>query len=151
MGSSTDRIEKKLVVRAPRERVWRALTNVDEFNSWFRVKLEGKFEPGAQLRGYIQTPGFEHVQMDVIVARMELERVFSYRWHPYAVDPNVDYSSEERTLVEFTLEDHPDGTALTVVESGFDKVPASRRNKAFEMNSGGWAAQMQNIAKHVAA
>lgn len=151
MGSSTDRIEKKLVVRAPRARVWRALTDVAEFNSWFRVKLEGKFEPGAHVRGFITVPGYDHVQMHVIVERMERERLFSYRWHPYAIDPNVDYSSEERTLVEFILEDHPDGTALTVVESGFDKVPAARRAKAFEMNSGGWAAQLENIAKHVAA
>jgi uncharacterized protein YndB with AHSA1/START domain len=147
--SSTDRIEKKLVIRAPRARVWRAITDVQEFNAWFNVKLEGTFEPGAHVRGKIASKGYEHVTMEIAIERMEREQLFSYRWHPYAIEPGVDYSAEPTTLVEFTLEDAEGGTLLTIVESGFDKIPAARRAKALEMNDGGWAIQIKNIAKHV--
>jgi uncharacterized protein YndB with AHSA1/START domain len=151
MGSSTDRIEKTLRLRAPRTRVWRALTDHEEFGSWFRVKLEGPFTPGGRVKGRITYPGYEHLVMDVTVETMEPEKLFSFRWHPYAIDPAVDYSHEPSTLVEFSLEDTKDGTQLTVVESGFDRLPAARRAEAFRANEGGWSEQMQNIERHVAA
>jgi uncharacterized protein YndB with AHSA1/START domain len=147
---STDRIEKKIVLRAPRSRVWRAIANVEEFNSWFGVKLTGKFAPGARVAGQITSPGYEHLTMDVTVEKVEPERLLSYRWHPHAIDPKVDYSSEPTTLVEFRLDEVPGGTQLTVVESGFDKLPAARRAEAWSGNEGGWAEQLKNIERHVA-
>jgi uncharacterized protein YndB with AHSA1/START domain len=147
---STDRIEKTIVLRAPRSRVWRALANAEEFGAWFRVKLEGRFEPGARVRGQITYPGYEHVTLELIVERMEPEQLFSYRWHPYAVEPGVDYSHEPTTLVEFVLEDVAGGTRLTVTESGFAALPPARRDEAFRSNEGGWAEQLENIERHVA-
>ncbi len=147
---STDRIEKSLVLRAPQSRVWRALANSDEFGAWFGVKVEGEFAPGASVVGRITTPGYEHLSMELFVEQIEPESLFSYRWHPYAIDPEVDYTSEPTTLVEFRLEEVGDGTRLTVVESGFDQIPAGRRAEAFRMNEHGWAAQVENIARHVA-
>jgi uncharacterized protein YndB with AHSA1/START domain len=144
-----DRIEKSIELRAPVSRVWRALTDYREFGQWFRVELEGPFVPGQVSRGRITYPGFEHVTMQVTVQKMEHERLFSYTWHPYAIDPKVDYSGEPPTLVEFKLEKIPSGTRLTVIESGFDKIPANRRAEAFRKNEGGWAAQLQNIERHV--
>ena len=149
--TSTDRIEKKVLLRAPMSRVWRALTNADEFGAWFRVKLEGGFAVGKRVRGKITYPGYEHLTMDVTVERMDDMKTFSFRWHPYAIDPKADYSSEPTTLVEFRLEEAKDGTLLTVVESGFDKIPAVRRGEAFQRNSEGWAVQMENIQRHVDA
>lgn len=148
---NTDRIEKTVVLRAPRARVWRALTDASEFGAWFGASLTGTFAPGAVVSGRITTPGYEHLTMDLLVERVEPERLLSYRWHPYAVDPEVDYRDEPMTLVEFRLEDVPEGTRLTVTESGFDQIPAARRAEAFRMNEGGWAAQVENIARHVAA
>jgi len=150
-SSSTDRIEKQIEIAAPRARVWRALTDVKEFNAWFGVRLVGAFRAGARVKGQITIKGYEHVTMDVLVERVEPETFFSWRWSPYAVDPKVDYSKEERTLVEFRLEETKGKTLLKVVESGFDKVPAARRAEAFRMNSGGWEAQLQNLARHAAA
>lgn len=148
---STDRIEKNIVLRAPRSRVWRALADADEFGTWFGVKLEArKFAPGARVQGQITVPGYEHVIMDITVEQVDPERLFSYRWHPYAVEPGVDYSSEPTTLVEFRLDEVVGGTQLTVVESGFDRIPLARRAEAFRMNSQGWAEQMKNIERHVA-
>jgi uncharacterized protein YndB with AHSA1/START domain len=144
-----DRIEKEILLEAPRARVWRALTDPAEFGAWFGVKLSGRFVPGEHISGPITSPGYEHVTWDAIVERMEPERLFSYRWHPYAIEPGVDYSGEERTLVEFTLEERGAGTFLRLVESGFDKVPPARRLKAWEMNDGGWAEQMRRIARHL--
>jgi len=146
----TDRVEKEILLRAPRSRVWRALTNSDEFGTWFRVKLESAFVPGRSTQGRITYPGYEHLTMEMIVERMDPEELFSFRWHPHAVDPNADYSSEPTTLVEFRLEDAPGGTRLKVVESGFDRLPAARRDEAFRMNEGGWTEQMKNIERHVA-
>jgi uncharacterized protein YndB with AHSA1/START domain len=146
---STDRIEKTVVLRAPRSRVWRAITNSEEFGSWFGVKLEGGFSPGARVTGRITIPGYEHVVMDVTVERVEPERLFSYRWHPYAIEPGVDYSGEPTTLVEFRLEEVTEGTRLTVTESGFDRIPAARRAEAFRMNDQGWTGQLKNIERHV--
>ena len=151
MPSKTDRIEKQVVLHAPRSRVWRALTDAAEFGAWFGCKIDGRFSPGAKLRAKITIPGYDHLTMDLVVDRIDPERTFSYRWHPYAVDPKVDYSAEPMTLVEFRLEEVEGGTRLTVVESGFDQIPASRRAEAFRMNDGGWAAQLQNIQRHVAS
>jgi uncharacterized protein YndB with AHSA1/START domain len=149
MTTHTDRIEKNILLRAPRERVWRALTDAREFGAWFRVKLEGDFAVGKRVAGRITYPGFEHLTMELTVERMDTGQLFSFRWHPYAVDPEKDYSSEPTTLVEFRLEEVAEGTRLTVVESGFDHVPAERRAEAFRMNGNGWATQMENIRQHV--
>jgi uncharacterized protein YndB with AHSA1/START domain len=153
MSSSTgsDRIEKQILLNSPRSRVWRALTDAREFGKWFGVDLEGAFAAGATIRGKMTVKGHEHVTFEAVVEAIEPERLFSFRWRPYAIDPGVDYSSEPRTLVAFTLEEIDGGTLLTVVESGFDGIPASRRAKAFEMDSKGWTAQMANIQKHLAA
>ena len=146
---STDRIEKRVVLRAPRSRVWRAITTAEEFGAWFRMKLEGAFAEGATIRGRITHPGYEHVTLDMLVERIEHERYFSYRWHPYAIDPAVDYSAEPTTLVEFNLEDTEGGTALTIVESGFDRIPLARRAEAFRMNDQGWAGEIKNLERYV--
>lgn len=146
---TTDRIEKQVLLRAPVARVWRALTTAAEFGSWFQVKLEKPFNVGKLATGSITHPGYEHVRFEALVERMDAERLFSFRWHPYAVDPKVDYSTEPTTLVEFRLEEKGGGTLLTVVESGFDRIPVERRALAFRMNSGGWAAQMESVRRHV--
>jgi uncharacterized protein YndB with AHSA1/START domain len=145
-----DRIERKVVLRAPRSRVWRAITDAREFSEWFRVELRGQFEAGKEISGPVTYPGYEHLTMTAGVERMEPERLFSFRWHPAAIDPKVDYSSEPTTLVEFRLEDAPGGTLLTVTESGFQSLPAARQGFAHEANSGGWEEQLRNIERHVA-
>jgi uncharacterized protein YndB with AHSA1/START domain len=147
--TGTDRIEKTVILKAPRARVWRAIADAKQFGEWFRVRLDGEFAAGATIRGNITDPGYEHLTMAVVVERMEPERFFSYRWHPHAIDPKVDYSIEPMTLVEFTLEDAAGGTRLTIVESGFDRIPLSRRALAFRMNSDGWSEQLQNIERYV--
>ena len=146
-----DRIEKRIILRAPRARVWRAIVDRSEFGEWFRVALPaGEFRAGERSRGHITHPGYEHLTMDVEVVEVEAERTLAYRWHPYAIDPNVDYSAEPTTLVTFTLADAEDGaTELTIVESGFDRIPLPRRDEAFRMNEEGWAAQLRNIESHV--
>jgi uncharacterized protein YndB with AHSA1/START domain len=146
---TTDRIEKKVVLRAPRSRVWRAISSAEEFGAWFRVNLEGVFAEGATIRGRLTHPGYEHVTMDLMVERIEPERYFSYRWHPYAIDPAVDYSAEPTTLVEFILEESEGGTALTIVESGFDRIPLARRAEAFRMDDQGWTGQIKNLVRYV--
>lgn len=146
---STDRIEKKVVLRASRSRVWRAIADAGEFGTWFRMNLEGEFAEGATIRGRLTHPGYEHITLDLRVERIQPERYFSYRWHPYAIDPAVDYSAEPTTLVEFTLEDTEGGTALTIVESGFDRIPLARRPEAFRMNDQGWAGQIKNLERYV--
>ncbi len=149
--NTTDRIEKKIVLRASGSRVWRAISDANEFGSWFGVILEGPFQAGARVRGQITVKGYEHVRLEITVERMEPERFFSYRWHPYAVDPAVDYSAEPTTLVEFTIQEVGAGTELTVVESGFDRIPAARRAEAFRMNDQGWTGQLRNIERYVSA
>jgi uncharacterized protein YndB with AHSA1/START domain len=144
-----DRIEKTIELKAPVARVWKALTDYQEFGKWFRVRLEGPFVPGQIARGQITYPGYEHVRWEAIVQKMEPERLFSFTWHPYAVDPNEDYTKEPPTLVEFVLEKTADGTLLRIVESGFDKLPNRRRADAFRMNERGWSGQLENIAQHV--
>ena len=127
-----------------------ALTDYREFGEWFRVKLDGPFVPGQVSHGHITYPGYEHLKWEVTIQKMETERLFSFTWHPYAVDPKIDYSKETPTLVEFSLEKIASGTLLTVAESGFDKIPSGRRLEAFRMNDRGWAEQVKNIAKYVA-
>jgi uncharacterized protein YndB with AHSA1/START domain len=151
-SSETDRIERSIVINAPRSRVWRALSNAEEFGGWFGVNLKDKtFAPGQRVQGPITIKGYEHIVFDVVVERVEPEQLLSYRWHPHPVDPKIDYEKEQRTVVTFTLKDAGDGTLLTVVESGFDNVPPERRLEAFRMNSRGWEGQMNNIQRHVAA
>jgi uncharacterized protein YndB with AHSA1/START domain len=145
----SDRIEKTIELKAPVSRVWRALTDHREFGTWFRVRLEQPFVPGQVSRGQITYPGYEHLRWEAVVQKMEPERLFSFTWHPYAVDPKEDYSAEPPTLVEFTLEKTATGTLLRVVESGFDKLPSKRRLEAFRMNEAGWSAQLGNIEQHV--
>ena len=148
--TSTDRIERSIVLKAPRSRVWRALSNAEEFGNWFGVALKGAtFTTGKRTQGKVTHPGYEHLTWDVLVERVEPQRLLSFRWHPAGVDPSIDYSKEPTTLVEFTLEDVDGGTRLTLVESGFDNVPEWRRLDAFRMNSGGWDIQMQNVERHV--
>ncbi|HJV49456.1 MAG TPA: SRPBCC family protein [Geothrix sp.] len=149
MATSTDRIEKRTLFAVPPSRVWKALTDAEEFGAWFRVKLEGAFIPGERTQGNITYPGFEHLRMDVRVERIEPKILFSFRWHPAVVDPAVDHSAEPGTLVEFRLEAVPEGTWLTVSESGFDQLPAGRREEAYRMNEGGWTIQMDNLRSHV--
>jgi uncharacterized protein YndB with AHSA1/START domain len=146
---ANDRIEKRIELKAPVSRVWRALTDHREFGTWFRVNLGNPFVPGQKTSGNITYPGYEHLIMEVVVQKMEPERLFSFAWHPYAVDPKVDYSQETPTLVEFRLEKIAGRTLLTVTESGFEKIPAHRRQEAFRMNEGGWTEQMKNIQRHV--
>lgn len=146
---SSDRIEKSITLKAPLSRVWRALTDAQEFGAWFRAKLEGQFTLGETVTGHITYPGYEHLVFEAAVEKMEPETKFAFRWHPYAIDPEVDYSKESTTLVEFTLEPSDSGTKVTVIESGFDQLPEHRRDLAFRMNEGGWAEQMGNIASHV--
>ena len=145
-----NRIEKRIELRAAPARVWRAISDYREFGTWFGVKLEGPFVAGQQAEGQITYPGYEHVRWRAVIQKIEPERLFSFTWHPYAIDPKVDYSHETPTLVEFRLEKSASGTLLTLTESGFDKVPAERRAEAFRMNDGGWAQQMKNIERHVA-
>ena len=147
---TTDRIEKRFEVKATRARVWRALSDAGEFGTWFGMRLDRDFAPGATVIGHLTLAGYEHVALEMRIERIEPEGYFSYRWHPYAVDPATDYSAEPMTLVEFRLDEIPGGTAVTIVESGFDRLPASRRAEAFRMNEGGWNAQSKKLASHVA-
>jgi uncharacterized protein YndB with AHSA1/START domain len=151
MNTSTDRIERNIRLKAPRSRVWRALSDAAEFGAWFGVDFGGKaFVAGKPVQGKVTYPGYEHVVMEVQIERMEPERLLSWRWHPAAIDPSVDYSDEPTTLVVFELTDVDGGTLLTVVESGLDKIPLARRATVFRLNSSGWDEQMRNIEKHVA-
>lgn len=149
--TSTDRIEKRIVLRAPRARVWRAITTAEQFATWFRAKLDGEFAAGRTVRGNPLNKGYEHMKLELQVQQIDPEHYFSYRWHPYPMDPNVDYSNEPTTLVEFKLEEEQGGasTAVTIVESGFDKIPLNRRAEAFRMNDKGWAGQAANLARYV--
>jgi uncharacterized protein YndB with AHSA1/START domain len=152
MSTSTDRIERKILLNAPRSRVWRALSDSGEFGSWFGVDFKGQtFVAGKSLMGQITYPGYEHLVMEVLIERIVPERLLSWRWHPAAIEPSVDYSQEPMTLVVFELEGADGGITLRVVESGFDNLPAARRAAAFRMNGSGWDEQMSRIEKHVAA
>lgn len=144
----TDRIEKSFEVKATRSRVWRAISDAREFATWFGVELDRSFAPGTSVIGRLPYKGEIHT-FEMQVERIEPESRFSYRWHPYAMDPKVDYSKEPTTLVEFRLEEMAGGTRVTIVESGFDRLPASRRVEAFRMNESGWASQSKKLANYV--
>ncbi|HEY1272773.1 MAG TPA: SRPBCC family protein [Terriglobales bacterium] len=149
-----DRIEKRIELKAPISRVWRALTEYREFGQWFRVKLDGPFVAGEVSRGHMTYPGYEHVKWEAVVQKMEPERLFSFTW-PQArsldkANYSSDYSREPTTLVEFRLEKTPNGTLLTLTESGFAGLPGDRRLEAFRRNEGGWTEQMKNIERYVA-
>ena len=146
---STDRIEKQIEIAAPVSRVWRALTDYREFGAWFRVNLEAPFTVGEEARGMITWPGYEHLPWRAVIQQIDPEQYFAFTWHPYAIDPNVDYRSEPPTLVEFRLEAREGGTVLFLTESGFDAIPQGRRFEAFRMNERGWTEQMKNIERHV--
>ena len=159
---STDVIEKKIFLRAPRKRVWRALSDSKEFGSWFGIQFEGPFTPGARLRGTIVGTKVDAdvakaqkqhagIAFEITIDRVEPERLLSFRWHPNAVERGVDYSTEPTTLVVFTLEEKADGVMLTVTESGFDQIPLARRAKAFTANERGWGMVLKLIEKHLAA
>ncbi len=145
-----NRIEKRIELRAPVSRVWRAITDHHQFSQWFGVKMDDPFAAGQPSTGQITLRGYEHLKFQIDVQKIEPERYFSFNWHPYAIDPKIDYSHETPTLVEFTFEKIPTGTLLTVAESGFDKIPADRQLEAFRKNDNGWAQQMQNIEKFLA-
>jgi uncharacterized protein YndB with AHSA1/START domain len=149
-STETDRIEKTVILNAPRSKVWQAISVAEKFGSWFGVRFEGTFKPGTAISGRITYPKYEHLTMTLDVERIEPERYFSYRWHPYAIDQTVDYPSEPTTLVEFRLEEVKNGTQLTIIESGFDRVPLARRAEAFRMNTNGWSQQAVAIEKYVA-
>jgi uncharacterized protein YndB with AHSA1/START domain len=144
-----NRIEKHIDLKAPLTRVWKAITDYNQFGQWFGVKLEGPFVVGKTTHGKMTYSGYEHLQWAVDVKEMQPERLFSFTWHPYAVDEAIDYSKETPTLVEFKLEATSSGTHLVLTESGFDKIPANRRLEAFRMDEEGWIEQLENIAKYV--
>jgi uncharacterized protein YndB with AHSA1/START domain len=157
----TDRIEKRILLRAPRKRVWRALSDSTEFGTWFGVKFNSPFTPGASMRGVIVTTTvnaevakaqkeYEGMPFEITIERIEPERLFSFRWHPFAVERGVDYSAEPTTLIVFTLEEVADGVMLTVTESGFDRIPLARRAKAFTANEGGWSMMVKLIEEYLA-
>ena len=148
-ASNTDRIEKQFTVNASRSKVWKAISDSAEFGTWFGVELDRPFTPGATVFGRLTIERYEHVTLEILIDRMEPEHYFSYRWHPYAVDPAIDYSAEPTTLVEFRLNDNGSGTTVSITESGFDQLPASRRAEAFRMNQGGWNGQAKNLAAYV--
>src|SRR5450755_496896 len=142
MNASIDRIERKVLIKATRSRVWRALSDAGEFGDWFGVDFKGKaFIAGKHVQGQVTYPGYEHVVMEVLIERMVPERLLSWRWHPAAIDPPVDYSQEPTTLVVFELEEVDGGILLTIVESGFDKIPLARRATVFRLSASGWDEQ----------
>lgn len=145
----TDRIEKSIAIAAPVERVWQALTDHEEFGAWFRVKLEGPFVLGEVSLGRMTYPGYEHLKWEARVIAMEAPSLFAFTWHPYAVDPDKDYSADPQTRVEFRLEPVGESTNLMVTESGFDALPAERRDEALRSNTGGWEEQVKNVKTHV--
>lgn len=161
MSSNTDRIEKQVLLRAPRERVWRAVSDAEQFGTWFGVQFDGPFVAGALLTGRItptkvdaevaksQEP-YAGKPFEWTVERVEPMRLISFRWHPFAIEPGVDYSQEPTTLVMFELEKVAEGTRLTISESGFDRIPLERRAKAFAANDQGWAAQTGLLEKYLA-
>jgi uncharacterized protein YndB with AHSA1/START domain len=158
---TTDRIEKKVLLRAPRARVWQALTDSTQFGDWFGVKFDAPFAPGAAMRGVLVGTSVDAevaamqrqhaaIPFDITIDRIEPERCLSFRWHPHALDRSVDYSTEPTTLIVFALEDVPGGTMLTVTESGFDQIPLARRAEAFTANEQGWAIVVTLVEKYLA-
>jgi uncharacterized protein YndB with AHSA1/START domain len=150
-ATSADAIHKDVTFDAPRSRVWRALTDVKQFNQWFGVSLTSPFTPGAEVSGKMAIKNYEHMSITIWIDKVEPEHLFSFRWHPYAIDADADYSAEPTTLVTFTLDDAGAQTRVSIVESGFDAIPEARRAKAFSMNERGWEGQAKNIARFLAA
>jgi uncharacterized protein YndB with AHSA1/START domain len=150
-AESPTTIEKSIQLAAPRSRVWRALTTAREFSAWFGMRFDGEFSAGQPITGHMSSKTYGEVHFELVIGEITPETRFTYYWHPFALDQSLDYSSEPRTLVAFTLADADGGTLLTVVESGFEGVPASRRATAFEMNTKGWGGQMANIERYLAA
>jgi uncharacterized protein YndB with AHSA1/START domain len=151
MNTSTDRIERRVLINGTRARVWRAISNAAELGEWFGVDFKGKsFAAGKPIQGKITYAGYEHLTMEVVIERIVPERLLSWRWHPAAIDPAVDYSQEPTTLVVFELEEVEGGTMVSVVESGLDNIPLERRATVFRLNTSGWDQQMENIKKYVA-
>ena len=148
MPQTADRLEKTTVLRAPQTRVWRALTDHSQFAAWFGITLDEPFTPGRTARGLLTMRGQQYT-IEFAIDRIDPETYFSYRWHPYAVDPKTDYSKEPMTLVEFRLKAVPGGTELTLIESGFDRIPAHRRDEAYRMNEGGWQSQTEKLRRYV--
>lgn len=151
MQIDDDKIEKVIELRAPVARVWRALTDADEFGTWFRVNLDGPFEVGAISTGQMTYPGYEHYAWVATVERMELEHLFSFRWHDFDEKSDLPVLEQPTTLVEFRLEEIADGTRLTITESGFSSMPNPRRLEVLRDNTEGWNVQAQNISAHVTA
>jgi uncharacterized protein YndB with AHSA1/START domain len=149
--TSTDRIVKEVILDATRSRVWRALTDVKQFNAWFGANVLQPFSPGAEVSGNLTFRNWEHVTLTMWIERMDAEHFFSFRWHPYPIQEGIDLTKDPTTLVTFTLEDAANGTRLTIVESGFDALPESRRATAFNMNSGGWNGQSENLRRFLEA
>jgi uncharacterized protein YndB with AHSA1/START domain len=147
--STTDRIEREIILRAPRARVWQALTDSRQFGEWFGIRTASPFAAGKTIHAEVTIKGYEHVPFSIDIVAIEPERLFSWRWHPHAIDAGRDYSNEPTTLVEFHVDDVPGGTRVRVVESGFDQVPPARRLEAFRGNSEGWRIQMENIVRYV--
>ena len=149
----TNKIQKQTILHAPLSRVWRAISNAREFGAWFQLALDGEFTEGAHVRGRITHPGYEHLTADLFIERITPQTYFAYRWHPYAIDPKVDYSQEPMTLVELALREvvgfERERTELTITESGFDRIPAGRRPEALRMNDQGWTGQLENVEKYV--
>jgi uncharacterized protein YndB with AHSA1/START domain len=141
----SNRIEKQILIAVPLSRIWLALTDHTQFGEWFRVKIDAPFAPGKPSTGFMTWPGYEHIPWNAVIQKIDPEHTFSYTWHPYAVDPKVDYTAEEPTLVEFKLAPTDTGTLLTVIESGFEHIPAQRRAEAILRNTGGWTQQLENI------
>jgi uncharacterized protein YndB with AHSA1/START domain len=159
--STTDRIEKKTVLRAPRERVWNAISDAKQFGTWFGVEFDTPFVAGAHMKGRMaptkvdrdvakRQEAYAGRAFDCTIDRIEPMTLFSFRWHPFAIDPSTDYSKEPTTLVVFQLAEVPEGTQLTITESGFDRIPLERRAQAFAANEGGWTIQIELIGKYVA-
>jgi uncharacterized protein YndB with AHSA1/START domain len=170
VSMTTNKIEKEVLLRAPVSRVWRSITDAQEFSRWFGFELHGQFAPGIAVLGTFRGTLDENAiiahqqSLGVVpskirmpgpnttfctVEKMESERLFSFRWIPYGIDAEADIQSEPTTLVEFHLEAVAQGTRLRIIESGFDAIPAHRRQRAFRMNEGGWTAQLNNVKRHV--
>lgn len=148
--TTPNHIERSVLIRAPRDQVWDALTDARKFGEWFHVHLRGDFEPGETITGSVTEKDLHGLQVKMDIGLMDRQRLFSWRWHPGAINPNIDYSREPTTLVEFKLEDGPKGaTHLTVVESGFREIPPERRDAAYRLNYEGWGIQMSRIEDYV--
>jgi uncharacterized protein YndB with AHSA1/START domain len=149
MSNDTNSLSRSITIKAPRSRVWQALTDSKQFGQWFGVTMETPFHAGKPAYGIIDNPNFKGMKMELAIDRVEPESFFSWRWHPYAVDPKVDYSKETPTLVTFELSEKAGVTTVVITESGFDKIPKHRQPDAFRMNGDGWSIQAERIRDYV--